>query len=371
MPINVLEGNSFASKLGSVLGQSIGGVGGALAGGAYSSRAKEKELQQKINMLNQLKGRAQAAAPDQKSLKERFFEAAQALEEANPMEAQLHPEIISQKLDKVWSDLQQEEARALGTGAPSSQEDQDYFDMAETLSLMEEPELAKILTERAKAEERSKHGMEKMAEPKLEEMEDKLDAYEASDLRFSRLNELFSPENEKSFPPALLASIFSKEGQIIPTLASQLSPDAQEAVKLVTDELSGAKGTFGARVTNFELETYLKRLPTLMNTAEGRRRVLRDLRIMNKLNMMQSEGVLNTVDKYGGPRKISISKAKRIWKAQNAAKIAEMKKEFIRPGSTDIKTLDDTSAFLHAGEMIEDTETGQRFRSNGSSWEPV
>lgn len=227
------------------------------------------------------------------------------------------------------------------------------------------PQLERYL----ESQEKIQSTREKIAEPELLEKGRKARSLESSGLRFERLGELFSSENEEKFPPALLAAAFTKEGELRPTAAASLSPEAQESVKLVADELSGAKDSFGARVTNFDLQAYMKRLPTLLNTAEGRRRVLRDLRIMNKINSIFERGVLEVVDRYGGPGKISLSKAENIWEKENAEKVSQLRKEFIKPGSVSIDQLDDVSAFLHPNTTVEDSETGQRFISNGETWE--
>jgi hypothetical protein len=217
--------------------------------------------------------------------------------------------------------------------------------------------------------EKMKSKAELAAEPKLLEMEQKLESQEQSGMRFDRLQNLFSPELESQFPPSTLAAAFTKDGELRPIAQSLLSPDAQESVKLVTDEIKGAKDTFGSRVTNFDASTYLKTLPNLLNTAEGRRRVLRDLRIINKLNRMHGEGVLEIIDKYGGPSKISISKAERMYKKQNAKKIEEIRKEFINPDKTDFSEMPDAS-FYKDRELV-DEETGQSFISNGKEWIPT
>jgi hypothetical protein len=187
-------------------------------------------------------------------------------------------------------------------------------------------------------------------------------------MRYSKLKNLFSPENETKFPPAIMTALFTKDGELNPKAYALLSTEAQESVKLVSDEIKGAKDTFGARVTNFDLESYMKTLPTLLNTAEGKRVVLRDINLMNKLNIMRNEGVLDIIDKRGAGN-ISISKAKRMWKKDNAKKIADIKKEYINPGSVPINELDEISALLHPDVTVEDEETGQRFKSIDDQWE--
>lgn len=204
------------------------------------------------------------------------------------------------------------------------------------------------------------------AEPDLLERETKLMHYEQEGARFERLQNLFSPELESKFPSSFSVGLLTKEGELRPTAAALLSPEAQEAVKLIADNLSGAKDTFGARVTNFDLQSYMKRLPSLLNSPEGRRRVLRDLRLMNKLNTMHEQGVLDIIEKEGGPEKISISQAERKWKKEHSKQLAEIKKEFVNPEKNTFNDKPDAS--LYQGRIIVDEETGERFRSNGKEW---
>jgi hypothetical protein len=230
------------------------------------------------------------------------------------------------------------------------------------------PAGAKILESQRKEDERQNFAREQSAEPKLQEIGEKLSGLEESGMRFARLGHLFGPELEEKFPPSFSVGMFTKNGELKPTAASLLSPEAQESVKLISDELSGAKDTFGARVTNFDLQSYMKRLPTLLNSAEGRRRVLRDLRLMNQINQMHHQGVLDIVDRYGGPGKISLSKAEMIYKKEFAPKIKDLREEFINPEKKNFSDLPDPS--IYNGRQAIDEETGQKFKSNGKEWIP-
>lgn len=255
----------------------------------------------------------------------------------------------------------------LSKNSPESSEEQRSPDPEEFEEAWLDYKYPKVMEGR-REREKMKSKMELAAEPKLLEMEDKLDAQEQSGMKFERLAHLFTPELEDKFPPALMAAAFTKEGELTPLAQASLSPEAQEAVKLITDEIKGARETFGARVTNFEAGTYLKTLPNLLNTPEGRRRVLRDLKIVNKLNRMEGEGVLNIIDSYGGAGKISISKAKRMYKKQNAKKIEEIRQEFINPEKSNFSEMPDAS--MYDGRELEDPETGQTFISDGKEWIP-
>lgn len=58
--------------------------------------------------------------------------------------------------------------------------------------------------------------------------------------------------------------------------------DTQELEKLSVGFLNDAKNVFGGRLTNYDVETFLKGIPTLSQTKEGRERIIKNMRIVNK-----------------------------------------------------------------------------------------
>lgn len=207
-------------------------------------------------------------------------------------------------------------------------------------------------------------------EDKLDKMSEHLENLEMEDMRFARMGEIISPENKDKFPSSLTVALFSKNGELRPAAMSQLSPEAQEFTKLVVDQLSGAKDTFGARVTNFDVQTFMKRLPSLLNTADGRQRILRDLRLINKINTLHDREVLNIVDKAGGSGKISLSKAKAIFRNKFKDEIKSLRKEFINPSKSAFSSMENADPSIYRGRRGVDEETGQVFISDGKNWVP-
>lgn len=203
-------------------------------------------------------------------------------------------------------------------------------------------------------------------EPKLNELADTQRNLRIQNARFERLENLF--QDPSKFPSATMAAALSKEGQLRPIFGAQLSPEAQEAVKLIQDELSGAKDTFGARVTNFDVGQYLKRLPSLMNTPEGRTRVLRDLKLINQINQFQNEELLKIFDEHGGPGSIPFSTAERIFEKQNKDKLKEWHDEFVEPTKKKFSGLDQADPKKLMGRKIRDSSTGEVYVSDGNEW---
>ena len=144
-------------------------------------------------------------------------------------------------------------------------------------------------------------------------------------IRLQRLQEL----NEGGDLPRGLGrlNVNLKSGELILPFAS--SADSQEFVKIVNDFLSGAKETFGARVTNFEVNRFLRRLPSLLNTEEGRRRVLRQMEIINQLNTLHNQAILDEFDSRGGVRKIDFDVASRNARKKIEDQVKGLQKEYV------------------------------------------
>lgn len=82
-------------------------------------------------------------------------------------------------------------------------------------------------------------------------------------------------------------------------LAGKVSPEVQEWVKETARFQNRAKDTFGSRVTNFDLQSYMKQFPGLLNTQEGRKRILRMMTINNKLDELYEGALQKIYQKYG------------------------------------------------------------------------
>lgn len=77
------------------------------------------------------------------------------------------------------------------------------------------------------------------------------------------------------------------------------SPEAQAFVKTINDFTVAAKDTFGARVTNFELGAFMRRLPTLANSPEGRRIIIQQMESLTALNKLHNDSLREVYDHYG------------------------------------------------------------------------
>jgi hypothetical protein len=138
------------------------------------------------------------------------------------------------------------------------------------------------------------------------------------------LNDL---NESKKLPEGLgRLNVSYKEGNlVVPALANA---ETQKYIKTVNQFLNKAKDTFGARVTNFELDRFLQQLPTLANTEEGRREILKQMKYFNSIqNTYQSE-LQKYIDEKGGIRNVDWDAAKRRAEERARPQIEEAKKQF-------------------------------------------
>lgn len=82
-------------------------------------------------------------------------------------------------------------------------------------------------------------------------------------------------------------------------LVGAVSPETQEWVKEIARFQNRAKDAFGSRVTNFDLMSYMKQFPGLLNTPEGRSRIITMMAINNKLDQSYQKALSSIYNKYG------------------------------------------------------------------------
>lgn len=212
--------------------------------------------------------------------------------------------------------------------------------------------------------ERVKRGSERYKEnyPVYKEASEKLRSLSQDKERLGILKNL----NESKKLPKNLARInVDKEGNL--RLPFAASPEAQRYVKTLNEFSSGAKDTFGSRVTNFDLAQYLKRFPTLLNSEEGRKQLIQQMKIVNDINSIYYKNLKNVYETAGGVRKIDADQAGMLAERLSEPKVKEMVEKFGRIGSFETKP----SASEFKGATIRDKETGELMRSDGNDWIPV
>lgn len=188
-----------------------------------------------------------------------------------------------------------------------------------------------------------------------------------NDMRLNRMSEL---NKEGKLISGLYNDSLKKLGIDFDTLKN---PESIEFQKLSTDFLRNAKEIFGSRVTNFEIGTFLKAIPSLSQSPEGRDRVIRNLQLLNKGADFRLKAMKEVMKENKGVPPYDLDE--RI-EEKVGPQLEEISKEFIEgPSGTQasesitFESLPSASEF--EGKIIRDTKTGKRLKSDGKKWKEV
>lgn len=138
-----------------------------------------------------------------------------------------------------------------------------------------------------------------------------------------------------------------KTGDIrVPALANAAT---QAFVKNINDFTIKAKETFGARVTNFELAAFMRRLPTLANSTEGRRQIISQMKAMNDLDQLYYESRKDAYDHYG-LRGVDSQKVEKYAAEQRSVKEEQLKQKVLK--STEAQSIHELKLSLPEGHAL-------------------
>jgi len=81
-----------------------------------------------------------------------------------------------------------------------------------------------------------------------------------------------------------------------------MTADAQELDKLSSDYLKDIKEVFGAKITESMIQQFLKTVPTLSQSKEGRERIIRNLDIFSQAADIRYDVMHDIIEENGGKR---------------------------------------------------------------------
>ena len=356
------------------LGLALGGLGSGIGQGISQSIGQRLQSQYETKQ-NMQSGMALAKAIGKPEL-------GQLLGGLNKDQQKLViQEIGSQQLSKNISDIygfgKQSTDNIPSPGQPSAAANisqADFQRMYDAAAPKDKEKILRAYNEQRKFEAgEQKLGQQKelqyikMNEPKINELQEKVDALENTGTELSRLDDIFK---SGKLPSSFTAAMFDLEGEsgLSDLGRSQLSEEAQEAVKIIASQIRGISKIFPGRILKTEIDNFMKTLPTLINTPKGKENILRSMRIFNEMATLQGNAILKEFEQSGGPGKILFSEA--VSKAHGATKdrINQLREIYLNPDKTDFEFLPPAS--LYKGYEIYDPETGQTLFSNGFDWGP-
>ena len=207
---------------------------------------------------------------------------------------------LMQQVPAAQAKLQEQEQRQVRALLLAKAGGLDVNDVA-GLDVSEVSQLIRSKAEEKKAEARSGEIGQKQVESAFKitapvRKEINAGARSARDT-ISRLDRMEALIDKGTLISPVYNETLKKMGLDIPALKN---PDSQEFEKLTADMTRNIRDSFGARITTFELEVFLKSIPTLSQTAEGKRRVIENRKILEEGKQVRSKAMTEILRENNG-----------------------------------------------------------------------
>lgn len=188
-----------------------------------------------------------------------------------------------------------------------------------------------------------------------------LDAYEGYNRTNMQLDRMKQLNKEDKLTTPLMAKVSESLGIPLSVLAN---PESEEYQKLSQDLMSNITKYFGNRILQVEVENFLKTIPTLMNSKEGRAKIIDNMQLLMEPQKMAYDAYKD-IRKQGG--KIPLDLHERVLEKMEP-RLNKLAEKF-RESSDTLSAM--PAPQQYKGQRIENTETGEIFMSDGNEWKPV
>lgn len=343
--LQILAANpTFGSKLGQALGQGSSeglqqqlasfqeqkkqsklasqlenlGIPGALAGQDPRIIQQYMKMQQQNNLLNLLGNPPRSASPSEINNHPGISQKAPLDEEVD------NNEIISAK-------------EFTPEGKEVSQEEVEF-------SSVVNPALGRSKAQERKLQLQETQEVKKRNLAKYDEATTKLEGLKEQRMGLKQLeslsNEIGAAQRKGFFDRLFRTYRFDPESGGFTRIGKATStPQEERYIKLLADQTKNIKNDFGSRVTNLDLQVFMRRFPDLMMTAEGRKEILGTLNDYNKAKQIYNKEM---------KRQIKITKGKA-----DPYELEEAVEKNIKPQIKEIKKRIAERGFSTKGQKLD------------------
>lgn len=137
----------------------------------------------------------------------------------------------------------------------------------------------------------------------------------------------------------------------IAELTGRVNAPTQRWIKTINDFTTKAKDSFPGRVTNFDLQTFMARLPGLLNTAEGRTLILDQMKIAGKVNSLYDTALRDIYQHYGAD-KITPEQANQLAERKIASQKVGLENELFNLGRQSDQLYDRERSEQKSSQMV-------------------
>ena len=172
----------------------------------------------------------------------------------------------------------------------------------------------------------------------IKDMSEEYKDAEMNDRRLNRMEELIQSKNLTR--PRLAAALNTLEHGfwgVGLNLHSLMSPESQEFDKLSKEFLKNAKNMFGSRITDADLKTFLKMVPDLSQSREGKRRIIHNMRLYNEGVKIRKKTMDEVLKENGGHAPLNLETLVEDRAASELDKLAERFKTGYQKPKKEIK----------------------------------
>ena len=99
-----------------------------------------------------------------------------------------------------------------------------------------------------------------------------------------------------------VGALLSPVATVLKSAQTFTSPNTEEFEKLSTDFVREAKSIFGSRITDQDLQTFMSLVPTLSQTDNGKRAIIKNMRNFLKANQVKAKNMKKIIHANGGHR---------------------------------------------------------------------
>lgn len=269
---------------------------------------------------------------------------------------------IMQNLGKL---LEQQPGQQQGQQTPVAQPQQGSAPRTE-FGAYETPQM-KLQRELAVNKEKStgQRHIDRLNQPFLESVYKSADEARAQDTALDAMDELGKQPGKLN--SAAWETILERFGVNKGGLFS--SPESELYRALSSSFMGGAKNDIGGRVAVQEMRQYLKRIPSLLNSPEGRENISKNLRIVNSGRKLKEDISNRLIEQNGGdiPKNIR-GEVNKLYDKE----IEGIRKELVNSLKSSIspKKLPSPSS-VPRGTILDNHETKKSVKNTGSGWKSI
>jgi hypothetical protein len=314
----ILPVRDLGGEAGTVIGKGLAGGINALTEMKLQGMKREKEIEEGMKLWKSVglsDEHARAIASQSKEMQKDFFERYQSPSQESQSNSQQQSQLIpGSSMPGLSQSDPQQQSTGIGTltqgnaqiGQPAVQNEQANA-QANTVQPNNNQGLLRLGTtkeqqrQQAAASAKEQAAINKEAFKYLSDIQKKAKGSKENNMRLSQM-ETYIKSGRLSNPK--FASLIDTLGKGIfghgIDLSSSLSGESQAFDKLSKDMMASIKDMFpGGRILDIEIKNFLKTIPNLSQTNEGKMAVIRNLRLLNQAHILRQEASAKLTKLYG------------------------------------------------------------------------